>query len=122
MTTPLPIGSTIGILGGGQLGRMTALAAATLGYKCHIYDPQAGGPASQVAAAVTVADWDDAAALAAFAESVDVVWGLQLMLQLVDARGLEADVAISIAEAVHASNPTHITPAVLGEFKKKIAK
>ena len=72
MTTPLPIGSTIGILGGGQLGRMTALAAATLGYKCHIYDPQAGGPASQVAA-VTVADWDDAAALAAFAESVDVV-------------------------------------------------
>ncbi|MEQ8396616.1 5-(carboxyamino)imidazole ribonucleotide synthase [Thalassobaculum sp.] len=73
MTAPLPPGSTIGILGGGQLGRMTALAAANLGYRCHIYDPKADGPASQVAAAVTVAEWDDASALAAFAGSVDVV-------------------------------------------------
>lgn len=69
----LPPGSTIGILGGGQLGRMTALAAANLGYRCHIYDPAAGGPASQIAAAGTVAEWDDTAALAAFAEAVDVV-------------------------------------------------
>ncbi len=73
MAAPLPPGSTIGILGGGQLGRMTALAAANLGYRCHIYDPDAGGPASQVAAETTVAAWDDAAALDGFARAVDVV-------------------------------------------------
>lgn len=65
-------GSTIGILGGGQLARMLCLAAARLGLKCHIYDP-ATGPAMQVSDAATVANWDDAAALARFAESVDVV-------------------------------------------------
>lgn len=73
MTAALSPGSTIGILGGGQLGRMTALAAGNLGYRCHVYDPDPGGPASQVAAATTVAGWDDAAALAAFARAVDVV-------------------------------------------------
>ena len=73
MTDPLPPGSTIGILGGGQLGRMTALAAANLGYRCHVYDPEPGGPASQVAAATTAAGWDDAAALDGFARAVDVV-------------------------------------------------
>jgi len=69
----LPPGSTVGILGGGQLGRMTALAAGNLGYKCHIYDPAPDGPASQVSAATTVAGWHDTAALAAFAAAVDVV-------------------------------------------------
>ena len=71
--TALPPGSTIGILGGGQLGRMTALAAANLGYHCHIYDPEPNGPASMVSAATTVGGWDDTAALAAFAAAVDVV-------------------------------------------------
>lgn len=72
--TPLPANATIGILGGGQLGRMTALAAAPLGYRCHIYDPHAaGGPAAQVSAASTSAAWDDWSALDAFAEAVDVV-------------------------------------------------
>ncbi|WP_337997200.1 5-(carboxyamino)imidazole ribonucleotide synthase [Oleispirillum naphthae] len=66
-------GSTIGILGGGQLGRMTALAAARLGYRCHVYCPEAGSPAFAVAAAVTQAPYDDAAALDAFAAAVDVV-------------------------------------------------
>jgi 5-(carboxyamino)imidazole ribonucleotide synthase len=70
---PLPPGSTIGILGGGQLGRMTALAAGNLGYRCHIYDPVPDGPASQVSAATTVGGWDDTAALSAFAAAVDVV-------------------------------------------------
>jgi 5-(carboxyamino)imidazole ribonucleotide synthase len=71
---PLPANSTIGILGGGQLGRMTALAAAPLGFHCHIYDPDAaGGPAAQVSAASTSAGWDDRAALDAFAAEVDVV-------------------------------------------------
>ena len=73
MTDPLAPGSTIGILGGGQLGRMLALAAARLGLKTHIYDPAAGGPAEQVADRTTVAAYDDADALQAFARAVDVV-------------------------------------------------
>jgi 5-(carboxyamino)imidazole ribonucleotide synthase len=69
----LPPGSTIGILGGGQLGRMLALAAARLGLKCHVYSPDPDSPAFAVAAARTVARYDDATALAAFARSVGVV-------------------------------------------------
>ena len=64
-------GSTIGILGGGQLGRMLALAAAELGYRCHIFAPEIDPPAADVAAAVTRADYGDAAALAAFAGQID---------------------------------------------------
>lgn len=66
-------GSTIGILGGGQLGRMLALAAAAMGYRVHIFAPEAELPAGDVAAEVTRAGYDDRAALAAFAASVDVV-------------------------------------------------
>ncbi|WP_122522037.1 5-(carboxyamino)imidazole ribonucleotide synthase [Pannonibacter phragmitetus] len=66
-------GSTIGILGGGQLGRMLALAGASLGLKSHIYCPEAGSPAFEVAAARTQAAYEDSAALEAFARSVDVV-------------------------------------------------
>ncbi len=69
----IPPGSTIGILGGGQLGRMTAMAAARLGYRCHIYTDERDSPAAQVAAATTVAPYTDATALAAFAQGVDVV-------------------------------------------------
>ena len=69
----LPPGSVIGIIGGGQLGRMSALAAARLGYLVHIFSPEAGGPAAQVAAFSTVAAYDDEAALARFAAAVDVV-------------------------------------------------
>jgi len=71
--SPLPPGSTIGILGGGQLGRMSALAAAALGYRCHVYAPEADSPGLQVAAARTIAPYQDAAALAGFARAVDVV-------------------------------------------------
>ena len=73
MTAPLKPGSTIGILGGGQLGRMTALAAARLGYRCHVYAPEADSPGMQVADAATVAPYEDPAALARFAAAVDVV-------------------------------------------------
>ena len=66
-------GSVIGILGGGQLGRMLAMAAAQLGYRCHIYAPEADLPAADVAGTVTRAAYDDPAALAAFAGAVDVV-------------------------------------------------
>ena len=65
-------GSTIGIVGGGQLGRMLSIAAAQLGYKCHILDPHPDGPAAQVAAKFTRAEFDDMAALRKFARSVDV--------------------------------------------------
>jgi 5-(carboxyamino)imidazole ribonucleotide synthase len=73
MTEPLPAGATIGILGGGQLGRMLSVAAARLGYRCHIFEPAADPPAAQVAHRCTTASYADAAALADFADSVDVV-------------------------------------------------
>jgi 5-(carboxyamino)imidazole ribonucleotide synthase len=66
-------GGTIGILGGGQLGRMLSIAAARLGLKTHIYEPGMNPPAGDVAAAVTTAAYDDTQALARFADSVDVV-------------------------------------------------
>jgi 5-(carboxyamino)imidazole ribonucleotide synthase len=66
-------GATIGILGGGQLGRMLALAAASMGYRVHVLAPEAELPAGDVAAVVTRADFDDSAALDAFAAAVDVV-------------------------------------------------
>lgn len=69
----LPPGSTLGILGGGQLGRMIALAAAELGYRCHIFGPEADPPAGLVAAACTIASYEDEAALAAFADAVDAI-------------------------------------------------
>jgi 5-(carboxyamino)imidazole ribonucleotide synthase len=69
----VPPGSTIGILGGGQLGRMLAIAAANLGYRTHIYAPGTSGPASEVAARWTHGAYEDEAALATFAQQVDVV-------------------------------------------------
>jgi len=68
----VPPGSMIGIVGGGQLGRMLAMAAAQLGYKCHILDPHERPPAADVAAAFTRAPYDDRAALETFAAHVDV--------------------------------------------------
>jgi 5-(carboxyamino)imidazole ribonucleotide synthase len=73
MTNPLPIGATIGILGGGQLGRMLSVAAARLGLKTHIFEPGAGAPAGDVAHKVTTASYEDKAALTAFGQSVDVI-------------------------------------------------
>ena len=73
LETPLPPGSTIGILGGGQLGRMLTLAAARLGIKCHIFAPEADSPAFHVAAAHTIAPYSDFEALGAFARSVELV-------------------------------------------------
>jgi 5-(carboxyamino)imidazole ribonucleotide synthase len=70
---PLPPGSVIGILGGGQLGRMLALAAARLGMKTHIYCPDPQSPAFDVTPRRTVAAYEDETALAAFAAAVDVV-------------------------------------------------
>lgn len=73
MTDTLPTGSTIGILGGGQLGRMLSVAASRLGFRTHIYEPGANPPAADVAHTVTTAPYEDEAALRAFAETVDVI-------------------------------------------------
>lgn len=97
----IPPGGTIGILGGGQLGRMAALAAARLGYRCHIYCPDKGAPASEVSAATTVAAYDDIAALQGFARAVDVVT-------------FEFEnVPAAAAEALAALKPTRPAPQVL---------
>ena len=68
----VPPGSTIGIIGGGQLGRMLSVAAAQLGYQCHIFDPHDQPCAGDVAAGFTRAAYDDVEALKAFAARVDV--------------------------------------------------
>jgi 5-(carboxyamino)imidazole ribonucleotide synthase len=69
----IPPGSIIGILGGGQLGRMTALAAAQLGYRCIVYSPDEHSIAGDVAAGHVSGAYDDWAALGRFAEQVDVI-------------------------------------------------
>ncbi|TCR68279.1 5-(carboxyamino)imidazole ribonucleotide synthase [Bosea sp. BK604] len=66
-------GSVLGILGGGQLARMMAQAAADLGVLSHIYTPERESPAAEVAGRSTIAAYDDAAALRQFVESVDLV-------------------------------------------------
>ncbi|WMT86335.1 5-(carboxyamino)imidazole ribonucleotide synthase [Pelagibacterium sp. 26DY04] len=71
--TPLLPGTRIGILGGGQLGRMLSLAASQLGMRTHIFCPDENSPAFEVTPHKTVAGYDDVAALRAFAGAVDVV-------------------------------------------------
>lgn len=73
MSETLAPGARIGILGGGQLGRMLSVAAARLGFVSHIYEPGVNPPAGHVADHVTTAGYDDADALTAFAASVDVI-------------------------------------------------
>ena len=73
MSERLHNGAVIGILGGGQLGRMLAVAASRLGFKSHIYDPTPNSPAGQVADCVTTASFEDGARLCDFANSVHVI-------------------------------------------------
>src|ERR1700692_4142847 len=73
LNAPVPPGGTIGILGGGQLGRMLALAAARLGLKAHTYSDHADACAFQVAHAHTIAAYDDHTALAKFADASDAI-------------------------------------------------
>lgn len=73
MNKTLISGSTIGILGGGQLGQMLSMAASRLGFKTHIFEPSENPPASNVASKFTRAEYDDYDALKQFASSVDVV-------------------------------------------------
>ncbi|GCE84933.1 5-(carboxyamino)imidazole ribonucleotide synthase [Komagataeibacter diospyri] len=71
--TQLAPGSVLGIVGGGQLGRMSAIAAARLGYRAHILTTESDGPAAQVAHAITLGRYDDHDALRRFADAVDVI-------------------------------------------------
>jgi len=73
MTQILSPGSKIGIIGGGQLGRMLALAAAPLGFEVHIFTPNPNSPAAQVVSNVTIGEYDDTNAVGKFAASVDVI-------------------------------------------------
>jgi len=70
--TLLP-GATIGVMGGGQLGRMTAIAARRMGYRVHTFSPETNGPAAQVADYAAVASYDDEAAVTGFARAIDVL-------------------------------------------------
>jgi 5-(carboxyamino)imidazole ribonucleotide synthase len=94
-------GSVIGIVGGGQLGRMVALAAARLGYRCHILTPEADSPAAQVTSLAMIAPYDDAAALERFAASVDVV--------TMEFENLPVAALATLAR----TRPVHPSPAVL---------
>lgn len=71
--SPILPGATLGVMGGGQLGRMFALAARAMGYRVHVLDPEADGPAGQVADRVFCGAYDDLDLVRQFAESVDVV-------------------------------------------------
>jgi 5-(carboxyamino)imidazole ribonucleotide synthase len=83
---PLPPNVTIGLVGGGQLGRMSALAAARLGYRCHILTRETDSPAAQVSHAVTISDYSDRVSLRAFAAAVDVI---SFEFENVSAEGLD---------------------------------
>jgi 5-(carboxyamino)imidazole ribonucleotide synthase len=106
----LPPNATIGIVGGGQLGRMSALAAARLGFRCHILTPEPNSPASQVAAATTLGDYEDPATLRAFAQAVDVI---SFEFENVSAAGL--DLLASL-------RPVHPAPAILRISQDRIAE
>ncbi len=93
--------AVIGIVGGGQLGRMSAVAAARLGYRCHILTPETDSPAAKVSAGVTIGDYEDPAVLRAFAAAVDVV---TFEFENVSAEGL--DLLASL-------RPVHPSPAIL---------
>jgi 5-(carboxyamino)imidazole ribonucleotide synthase len=83
---PLAPNATIGLVGGGQLGRMSALAAARLGYRCHILTRETDSPAAQVSHAVTISDYRDPVSLRRFADSVDVI---SFEFENVSAEGLD---------------------------------
>jgi 5-(carboxyamino)imidazole ribonucleotide synthase len=83
---PLPPNATIGLVGGGQLGRMSALAAARLGYRCHILTRETDSPAAQVSHAVTISNYSDPVSLRAFAAAVDVI---SFEFENVSAEGLD---------------------------------
>ena len=110
MTFPLPPNATIGIVGGGQLGRMTALAAARLGYRSHILTPEADSPAEQVAAGATHGDFEDRQVLRTFASAVDVI---TFEFENISAEGLDLLASLK---------PVRPSPAILRTTQDRIAE
>jgi 5-(carboxyamino)imidazole ribonucleotide synthase len=106
----LPPGGTIGIVGGGQLGRMSAIAAARLGYRAHILTEEADGPAAHVSAGITLGGYDDPAALRAFAAAVDVI---TFEFENVSAEGLDLLAALK---------PVHPSPRILGISQDRVVE
>lgn len=102
--------ATIGILGGGQLGRMLALAAARLGFKCHVLCPEPLSPAFDVVRRVTEADYNDHAALDRFASDVDVI--------TYEFENVPADTAVFLA----ARRPVLPDPQVLATTQDRFAE
>ena len=110
MIVSLPPNATIGIVGGGQLGRMSALAAARLGYRCHILTPERDSPAAQVSAGVTLAEYEDTSALRHFAAAVDVI---TFEFENVSAEGLDLLASLK---------PVRPSPEVLRVSQYRIAE
>jgi 5-(carboxyamino)imidazole ribonucleotide synthase len=110
MTSPLPPGATIGILGGGQLGRMLAMAAARLGYRTIVLEPQADCPAAQVANRQIVAAYDDPAALDDLALACDVI-----------TYEFE-NVPVGAVRRVEATTPVYPPPAALDVAQDRVAE
>lgn len=110
MSFPLPPNATVGLVGGGQLGRMSAIAAARLGYRCHILTREANSPASQVAHDVTISDYTNPASLRAFASSVDVI---SFEFENVSAEGLEL---------LESLKPVRPSPVVLRISQDRVAE
>ena len=108
MIFPLPPNATIGLVGGGQLGRMSALAAARLGYRCHILPRETGSPASQVSAAVTISDYHEPAGLREFAAAVDVI---SFEFENVSAEGLDLLASLK---------PVRPSPAILRTSQDRV--
>jgi 5-(carboxyamino)imidazole ribonucleotide synthase len=102
--------ATIGILGGGQLGRMLALAAARLGFKCHVFAPSPDSPAFDVVHRVTCADYTDTEALDRFAADVDLV--------TYEFENVPAETAAFLAARV----PVLPDPAILATTQDRLAE
>ena len=107
----IPPGSTIGILGGGQLGRMIALAAAPLGYRCVILTPEHDSPASQVAAETIVADYDNQAALRELAHTSDVV--------TLEFENVPAGAVTTLSDSVRTAPGDHILSITQDRYREK---
>ena len=106
----LPPNSVIGIVGGGQLGRMIALEAARLGYRSHVFTDQADSSAAQVTNRVTVAAYDDVDAMRRFADAVDVV---TIEFENLPVEGLRA---------ITSSVPVRPSPDVLAVCQDRLAE
>jgi 5-(carboxyamino)imidazole ribonucleotide synthase len=102
--------ATIGILGGGQLGRMLALAAARLGFRCHVFAPSPDSPAFDVVHRVTCADYTDTEALDRFAADVDIV--------TYEFENVPAETAAFLAARV----PVLPDPAILATTQDRLAE